>query len=103
MKRTNILLSDDQHRKLKSFSRRQGRTLGELVRTAVDETYGEHDDLEERRRVAVEAYREGFISLGKLGEVLGLDPVAARAYVKKAGVPIQAQDADEILRDAVNA
>lgn len=103
MKRTNILLSDSQHRKLKRFSRQQGRTLGELVRTAVDEAYGERDDLEERRRVAVEAYRQGFISLGKLGEVLGLDPVGARAYLKKAAIPLQVQGMDEILQDAVNA
>ena len=103
MKRTNILLSDEQHRQLKVRSRRQGRTLGELVRAAVESSYGKHDALEERRRVALEAYRAGFISLGRLSEILGLDPVGARTYLRKSGISLQATSADDVLQDAINA
>lgn len=103
MKRTNIILSDEQHRQLKARSRRQGRTLGELVRQAVDASYGRHDVLEERRRIALESYQAGFISLGKLSEVLGLDPVSTRLYLRKAGIPSQSSSIADVVQDAVNA
>jgi predicted HTH domain antitoxin len=71
-----------------------------MVREALDATYREKDPLEDRRETALAAYREGFISLGKLAEVLGLDPVSARAYLKQAGVPVRSQDAADIAIDA---
>ena len=58
MKRTNIMLDDDQHKKLKRYARKQGRTLGGLVRDALDEVYEKKDELEQRRQVALSAYRE---------------------------------------------
>lgn len=30
MKRTNIMLDDDQHRSLKAYARKEGRTIGGL-------------------------------------------------------------------------
>jgi predicted HTH domain antitoxin len=103
MKRTNIMLGDDQHKKLKSYAKREGRTLGGLVRDALDVVYKKKDRLEHRRQVAVSAYSEGFISLGKLAEVLGLDPVSARNYLKDNGIPIQSQDLQNLTQDAENA
>lgn len=103
MKRTNIILSDEQHRQLKARSRRQGRTLGELVRQAVESSYGRHDALVERRRIALESYQAGFVSLGKLSEVLGLDPVSTRLYLRKAGFPRLSSTVDDVIQDAVNA
>ena len=102
MKRTNIMLTDEQHRKLKSYAKRGEGTLGGLVREALDVTYGK-DALEHRQSIALEAYREGLISLGKLSEVLGIDVVSARLYLKKHGVRIMLQKQSEILEDAVNA
>lgn len=102
MKRTNIMLTDEQHRKLKSYARKEGSTLGGLVREALDVTY-KKDALEHRRSVALEAYKEGLISLGKLSEVLGVDVVNARLYLKKHGIRIMLQKQSEILQDAVNA
>jgi predicted HTH domain antitoxin len=103
MKRTNVLFTEEQHKKLKSYSRRQGRTMGELVREAVDTTYHKRDLLEERRHVAVEAYREGFISLGKVAEVLGLDPMSAREHLAAVGVTAPGLSPEEISSDAANA
>lgn len=103
MKRTNIMLSDDQHKKLKRYAQKEGRTLGSLVRDALDVVYKKKDKLEQRRQVAVSAYREGFISLGKLAEVLGLDPVSARNYLNDQGIPIQSQDLQSLAQDAENA
>ncbi|MBM3298012.1 MAG: hypothetical protein FJY83_10505 [Candidatus Aminicenantes bacterium] len=103
MKRTNIMLGDDQHKKLKDYARREGRTLGELVREAIDSSYKRKDPLEERRRVALSAYQEGFISLGKLAEVLGLDPLSARNYLRERRILLRTQDVEELAGDAKNA
>lgn len=103
MKRTNIMLNDDQHKKLKRYAKREGRTLGGLVRDALDVVYKKKDRLEQRRQVAVSAYSEGFISLGKLAEVLGLDPVSTRKYLKEEGIPIQPQDLQSLIQDSENA
>jgi len=102
MKRTNIMLTDEQHRKLISYARKEGSTLGGLVREALDATY-KRDALEHRKSVALEAYKEGLISLGKLSEVLGVDVVSARLYLKKHGIRIMLQKQSEILQDTVNA
>jgi predicted HTH domain antitoxin len=101
MKRTNIMLTDDQHRRLKSSSKKEGRTLGELVRGAVDAA--KKDSIEHRKIIALEAYKEGFISLGKLAETLGVDIVSARLYLEEHNIPLKTQESHEIDRDAVNA
>lgn len=103
MKRTNIMLTDDQHKILKVYSKREGRTLGELVREALDIAYKKKDRVEQRRRVAIEAYKEGFISIGKLSEISGIDIVSLRLYLKEEGIQPQMQDIEEIAEDAVNA
>ena len=97
------MLADSQHVILKNYARKEGKTLGELVRDAIDTVYQKKDSLEQRRNVAFNAYREGFISLGKLSEILGIDTVTARLYLKQKHVPIRTQDADEIKKDAMNA
>jgi predicted HTH domain antitoxin len=103
MKRTNILLTDGQHKAVKACAKREGKTLGRMVREALDVAYRKKDPLERRKETAIAAYREGFISLGKLSEVLGLDPVSARIYLKEAGIPLLVQDVTEVRRDADNA
>lgn len=103
MKRTNIMLKDDQLKKMKLYARKEGTTLGGLVRDAIDTVYGKKDALEQRKKVALSAYQEGFISLGKLAEVLGLDPISARNYLRERGAPIHSQDSEELVRDAENA
>jgi predicted HTH domain antitoxin len=103
MKRTNVLLTEGQHKAVKAYAKREGKTLGRMVREALDVAYLKKDPLERRRETAVAAYREGFISLGKLAEVLGMDPVSARDYLRLAGVRPMVQEADEIGRDAENA
>jgi len=73
------------------------------VRDALDVVYKKRDRLEHRRQVAVSAYSEGFISLGKLAEVLGIDPVSTRNYLKDQGIPIQSQDLHNLTQDSENA
>ena len=103
MKRTNVMLDDEQHKKLKQYAKKEGRTLGGLVREALDAVYKKKNRLEQRRQVAVSAYKEGFISLGKLAEVLGLDPISSRNYLKEHGISIQSQNLKDFAQDTENA
>ncbi|MCX7975227.1 MAG: UPF0175 family protein [Candidatus Aminicenantes bacterium] len=103
MKRTNIMLEGEQLKMLKKYAKKEGKTLGQLVREAIDTSYKKKDLLEERRQVALSAYKEGLISLGKLAEVLGLDPVSTRIYLKEMNIPVLVQDQAEIAQDAKNA
>jgi predicted HTH domain antitoxin len=103
MKRTNILLTEGQHKAVKAYAKREGKTLGRMVREALDIAYQKKDPLERRKETAVAAYREGFISLGKLSEVLGMDPISTRSYLRRARIPLLVQGVDEIKRDAENA
>jgi hypothetical protein len=50
MHRTQILLEDEQYQRLKQESARTGRSIGDLVRAAVDDKYG--DGYRERLRKA---------------------------------------------------
>jgi predicted HTH domain antitoxin len=97
------MLSDEQHKKLKKYAKKEGRTLGGLVRDALDTVYKKKDKLEQRRQVALSAYCEGFISIGKLAEVLGLDPVSTRKYLNERDIPIQTQDLNTLAQDIENA
>lgn len=103
MKRTNILLDDEQHRSLKTYARKEKRTLGRLVREAIDTTYGKKDSLDIRRDIALKAYQEALISLGKLAEVLGLDPLSARLYLQEHKIGLRVQDLEDIREDAAHA
>lgn len=103
MKRTNIMLTENQHKTIKAYARKEGKTLGSMVRDALDVVYEKKDILERRKQTALNAYGEGLVSLGKLAEILGLDPVSARLYLKDLGVPLQVQDRSGAAGDAVDA
>jgi predicted HTH domain antitoxin len=102
MIRTNVMLTPQQHLALKQMATARHRTLGELVRDAIDSTFTA-DSVERRHQVALAAYTEGFISLGKLAEALGVDPLTARSYLHERGIEQQIQTADEIMADAAHA
>lgn len=102
MIRTNVMLTPQQHINLKHMAASMHRTLGELVRDAIDTTFPQ-DSIERRRHVALQAYREGFISLGKLAESLGVDPHTARLYLREHRIQLMTMDASDITSDAANA
>jgi hypothetical protein len=53
MHRTQVLLEDEQYQRLKDESARTGRSIGDLVRSAVDDKYG--DGYRERLLNAIQA------------------------------------------------
>jgi predicted HTH domain antitoxin len=103
MKRTNIMLTENQHKTIKAYARKEGKTLGNMVRDALDVVYKKKDILERRKQTALNADGEGLISLGKLAEILGLDPVSTRPYLKDLGIPLQVQDRRGAAGDAADA
>jgi predicted HTH domain antitoxin len=103
MKRTNIMLTENQYKTIKAYARKEGKTLGNMVRDALDVVYKKKDILERRKQTALNAYGEGLISLGKLAEILGLDPVSTRLYLKDLGIPLQVQDRRGAAGDAADA
>lgn len=77
--------------------------MGELIRDAIDQVYQSRDAVEKRMNLAVEAYKEGLLSLGRLAEVLGMDPVSTRDYLLEKGIPLRSQDYEDIVKDIGNA
>lgn len=78
MHRTQILLEDEQYQLLKKESARTGKSIGDLVRTAVDDKYGQVTDAEYRRRLR-KAIRE---SAGAAGPD-DFDGLTGEEYVAK--------------------
>ena len=77
--------------------------MGELIRNAIDQVYQSKDAVEKRMTLALEAYKEGLLSLGRLAEVLGMDPVSTRDYLLEKGIPLRSQEYEDILKDIANA
>jgi hypothetical protein len=57
MHRTQILLEDEQYELLRSESARTGKSIGELVRTAVQDKYAVESDEDYRQRLR-QAFRD---------------------------------------------
>jgi len=81
MKRTQILLPDELHQRLRRQAKIRKTSMGTLIRLAVEETYfARLDDL------ALAAYRNGVISLGKLAELSGADPTRTLELLREKGI-----------------
>ena len=88
-------------RSLKQVAGRRRVTVGELVRQAVQTCYQtEGLGLTAAQRQALEAYRGGYISLGKLAESLGLTLLKAREWLNERGVPQNTVHAGDDLAHA---
>lgn len=74
-------------RGLKQVAGHRRVTVGALVRQAVQTCYQtEWLGLTAAQRQALEAYRGGYISLGKLAEVMGLTPLRLRQWLNERGL-----------------
>ena len=78
-------------RGLKTLAKHRGQTMGELVRQALSSCYqSDLAGLTATQRQAFEAWRGGFISMGKLAHVMGLAPLAMRTWLAEHGVDVSA-------------
>jgi DNA-directed RNA polymerase specialized sigma24 family protein len=84
---------------LKALSKKAETSVGELVRRAVISCYQlDLLGLNEKQRRAIEAYQGGYISLGKLGEELGMNVWEVRSWLKDHDIPQHSS----FLEDDVN-
>ncbi len=81
MKRTQILLPEELHRTLRKQAQVRKMSVGELVRQAVERAYVVRLD-----EMALVAYRNGLISLGKLAGFSGTDPARALDLLRERGL-----------------
>ena len=100
MKRTQILLPDDLHRKLLKRAKARKTSMGDLIRQAVERTYFARLD-----EPALAAYRNGLISLGKLAELSGTNPAEALDLLRERGISplFGPETAEEARQDAAVA
>ena len=71
MKRTNILLTEGQHKAVKAYAKREGKTLGRMVREALNAAYkAVRAGVCDRR--AADAYLSGTIEAGFYSPVRSL-------------------------------
>ena len=73
---------------LKRLAAEQRVSVGELVRKALTSCYqGALEELPRHQQQALEAYRGGYISLGKLGEAMGMTVLEVRQWLNAQDVP----------------
>jgi hypothetical protein len=88
-------------RSLKQVAGHRRVTVGELVRQAVQICYQtEALGLTAEQRQALEAYRGGYIAIGKVAETLGLTPLKAREWLNERGIAQNTVYAKEDLAHA---
>lgn len=69
---------------LKELAKRKGRSVSDLVRTAISSTYQPDNlDLPTYQKRAIEAYRGGYISIGKLSETMGKSVYDMRTWLSQ--------------------
>jgi hypothetical protein len=67
---------------LKNLADKKGQSVGELVRLALSATYQlDLLNLTNQQHQGIEAYRGGFISLGKLAEIMGMHVIELRQWL----------------------
>lgn len=72
---------------LRLLAQRRQQTVAELVRQAIDACYQpDLRTLTDVQRQALEAYRGGYISLGKLSEKIGMTALDARQWLLEHGI-----------------
>ena len=97
----HIKVDEAMARRLKSLARRREQTMGQLVRQAIVASY-QTDllGLSNTQSRALAAYRGGYISIGKLAEVMGMHVLALREWMDEHEIPQSTAFGDE---DAANA
>jgi len=83
----NVKIEPEIVRGLKELARKQGRTMGDMVREAVVSCYQPHlSGLNQSQRRALQAYQGGYISLGKLAGAMGMHILEMREWLNDHGI-----------------
>ena len=80
----HVKVAHGMTQELKQLSKIRGTTVSELIRQALVVCYQlDMLGLSDRQKQSLEAYRGGFISLGKLSELMGRSAVEMRQWLKE--------------------
>jgi hypothetical protein len=80
----HIKVGHSIHQELQHLSKARGMTISELTRQALITCYQlDLIGLSDRQKQALEAYRGGFISIGKLSELMGRSSVEMRQWLSE--------------------
>ncbi len=83
----HIKISHRINDELKHLAKARGMTVSELIRQALYVCYQlDSLGLSDRQKQSLEAYRGGFISVGKLSEVMGRSPIEMRQWLKEHNI-----------------
>ena len=97
----HVKVSPETAKALKELAKRRGQSVGELVRNAVTSCYQtEMIQLPISQRRAVDAYLDGYISLGKLSEKMGMHVVEMREWLVEQGLNQSIQFAHDDISHA---
>lgn len=80
----HVKLNADVDQQLKKLARLRNLSKGQLVREAISACYQTTlADLPVHQRQAIHAYEGGFISLGKLSQVMGMHTLELRHWLQE--------------------
>jgi len=80
----HIKIGHEINEELKHLAKSRGVTVSELIRQALMVCYQlDMLGLSNRQKQTLEAYRGGFISLGKLSEVMGKSSIETRQWLNE--------------------
>lgn len=97
----HIKVAHEFNEVLKHLGKVRGVTVSELIRQALVTCYQlDMIGLSERQKQAVEAYRGGFISLGKLSELMGRSAVEVRKWLLEHSISQNNSYAEDDIENA---
>ena len=83
----HIKIGEKTNEELKQLAKSRGMTVAELVRQAIAICYQiEMMGMSDTQKQAIEAYKGGFISLGKLSELMGTNPIDMRKWLNEHNI-----------------
>ncbi len=80
----HVKIKQDIAKNLKNLASVKGKSVGELVRNAINACYQvDFSALNITHKQALEAYRGGYISIGKLSEIMGMHVLELRNWLNE--------------------
>ncbi len=80
----HVKIKQDIAKNLKNLASVKGKSVGELVRNAINACYqADFSALNITHKQALEAYQGGYISIGKLAEIMGMHVLELRNWLNE--------------------
>ncbi len=84
----HIKLNSEKDKYLSALARKRQTSKGQLIREAIAACYqASLEDLPLQQRQAVAAYQGGFISIGRLAQVMGMQVLNLRTWLQEHDIP----------------